>query len=347
MKEEKQISLDKQIRQNYRKNFISKTSLVAVFLLFAIASLLLAYFLPITLFITIPFLILPMLTGFIAENMSANTKRSSALRMLFGFRLYYSRQFFGIYRILGAILKTIIVYMIITSILTLILHLSLGMTDSNYMSILDSIIRGRNIEDLNKNIELLLANPTFILIENISEIAAIGLASYMMIHHVLTHSFKVFYNALGKTVLSSLGVNMIHRLSFPKIRKYFYKDYYSSFWYMILVYIVFYVGGALLGLLILNRNGAQSAIIGLFFATTISSFFLPIVFDTLQIIFSVYSLFYIQSMMHSASILKNSFGDKVSFSNEEIALVDNSVSELESVLKEANKPSSKQEENKK
>lgn len=347
MNEEKQISLDKQIRQNYRKNFIGKSSLVAIFLLFVIASLLIAYFLPVTLLITIPFLILPLLTGFIAENMSANTKRSSAARMLFGFRLYYSRQFFGIYRILGGILKTLIVYFAITSILTLILHLSIGMNDPNYMSILDSIIKGRNIEDLNKNIELLLSNPTFILIENITEIASIGLASYMMIHHALTHSFKVFYNALGKTVLSSLGVNFIHRLAFPKIRKYFYKDYYSSFWYMILIYVIFYVGGALLGLLLLNRNGSESAIIGLFFASTISSFFLPIVFDTLQIIFSVYSLFYIQAMMHSTSILKNSFGDKLSFSKEEIELVDNSVLEFENVLKEANKKDNKQEEDKK
>ena len=337
MNEEKQISIDKQIRQNYRKNFVSKSSLVAVLTLFIIACLALAYFVPITLLITIPLIIIPLLTGFIAENITANTKPSSIGRMMMGFRLYYSRQFFGIYRILESIIKTIIVYLICSSVLSIILHFAIGMNDPTYASLVNEIIRDRNIEDLNRNLQELLGNPTFVLIENITEIASIGLGSYMMVHHVLTHSIKVFYNLLGRNVFLAPGVNFIHRRAFSRFRRFFYKDYYSSFWYMILIYIVFYVGGALLGLLLLNRTGNESAIIGLFAATIGSVFFLPIVFDTIQVIFSIYSVYYIQAIMHNASTLKSIYGSKTTFSDEEIAMVDASVQELEHAIKSVKK----------
>ena len=342
MNEEKQISIDKQIRQNYLKNFVSKSSLVAVFALFVIVCLLVAYFLPFTLFFTIPLLLLPLLAGLIAENLSANTKPSSTRNMLLGFRIYYSKQFFGIFRVLEAILKTMIVYMMISSVLTIILHLTVGMSDPTYASLVNSIITDRNIEDLNGKIQELLGNSTFIFIENIAEIAAIGLASYMMVHHVLTHSIKVFYNLLGRNILSAPAVNVIHRRAFPNFRKYFYRDYYSSFWYLIIIYVVFYVGGALLGLLVLNRAGSESAIIGLFFSLIGTVFFLPIVFDTMQVIFSIYSLYYIQALMHHAQQLKSIFGEKTVFSQEEMDMIDKSVQELEDAIKSVKKDDKKQ-----
>ena len=106
---------------------------------------------------------------------------------------------------------------------------------------------------------------------------------------------------------------------------------------MIFIYVVFYVGGALLGLLALNRTGSESAIIGLFAATIGSVFFLPIVFDTIQVIFSIYSVYYIQAIMHNASTLKSIYGSKTTFSDEEIAMVDASVQELEDAIKSVKK----------
>lgn len=345
MNEEKQVSIDKQIRQNYRKNFLAKSALVAVLELFIIICLIGAYFVPITLLLSISFIILPLLIGFIAENISANTGNSSVGRMMFGFRLYYSKTFFGIFRILEAIIKTVLVYLAASSIFSLIFHFAIGMNDPTYNSLFMTLISDRNLENFTQNIQNLLDNSTYIFITNLAEIIAIGLASYMLIHHVLTHSIKVFYNLLGRKPFVAPVVNEIHRNAFPRFRRYFYRDYYSSFWYMIIFYIAFYVGGVLIGLLVLNRNGAQSAVIGLFSASLIGTILLPIFFDTIQIMYSVYVVYYLGSLIQLEERLKTFYGVKNNMSNEEKALINESMKQMDEALKNVKSESKGEQEN--
>ena len=297
MSEEKPINVDQEIRRNYRKHFLGKTSIVSFLAIFITACLAIAYFFPFTILLTVPLVIVPLLLGFIVENMASNSGEQSPGRMFRGFKLYFSDKFYGCFRILEGLIKTLLVYMIVSTIMAIILHFTMGMNDPSYAQLISNIMDRQNIGDLEKNLWELLENPTYILMSNIGEIVSIGLASYMIIHHVLTHSYKLFYNLLGPKLSSMYVVNLLHRRTFGRIRKEFYSNYYSSFWYMIPVYVLLYAGGALLGLLVFNRTGVESAFIGIFTASIVSIFFLPIIFDTLQLIFSLYGFEYLKTLL--------------------------------------------------
>ncbi len=334
MNEEKEVSIDKQIRQNYRQHFLNKTSIVSFLALFVALALLLAYFVPFSLFLTIPFILLPLLVGFVLEIMLSMNGKGTPSGIFQGFRVYFSTNFFGTFRILEGILKTILVYLISTSIFTLIFHFSIGVNDPSYIALLNNLLDRQNIEVLEKNIQELLANPTYVFIANLTEIIAFGLASYMMIHHILTHSFKLFYNLASKKPLPAVVVNVLHRRSFPRFRKVFYGDYYGTFWYMIIVFVLCYAGGATFGLLVLHQSGIHSAVIGLFLASMISIFFLPIVFDTLSIMFSIYIVFYVQTFFTYENEFKNMYGISLPFSEEDKKQVDQRLKEIEQAIKD-------------
>ena len=342
MNEEKPVNIDKEIRKNYRKHFLAKTSIVSFLAIFVTASLALAYFFPFTILLTVPLLIMPLLLGFIIENMATNREEQSAGRMFRGFKMYFSNQFYGAFHILEGLIKALLVYMIFSSIMGVILHFSIGMNDPTYAQIIDNIMNRQNIGDLEKNLGELLENPTYILMANISEIVSIGLASYMLIHHVLTHSFKLFYNLLGPKLSSMYIINLLHKRTFRRIRKEFYSNYYSSFWYMIPVYVLLYTGGALLGLLVFNRTGVESAFIGIFAGTIVSMFFLPIVFDTLQLIFSLYGYEYLKTLL----ILQNDplVGHIVHLPEKNRKDLEESIKAMEAMMKDV-KEEPKEEKN--
>lgn len=336
MKEEKQpISIDQQIRKNYRNNFFKKTSICSFYAIFVLLSLLIAYFLPVTIFITVPLIVLPLTIGLISENAVTSLGEASPIRIFFGYRIYFSKNFYGVFRYIEAMLKTILVYLISSSILTLILHFSLGLADSTYMSIFDNLINVQNTADLQKNIEELLVNPTFIRIENITQITSFGLASYMMVHHLLTHLFKGFYNFYGKKEVPMFVINIVHKRMFPRLRRYFYRDYYSSIWYSIIVFVLGYIGGALIAVLLFKRSGMQSAIIGLAFASLLSLYFLPIYFDTYQVMFTLYGLYYLYGLTLVYKDINLMYGNIINFTDEDIKQIQLSFIELENILKDA------------
>ena len=349
MSEEKEVRIDKQIRQNYRKYFWNKTSIVSFLALFVGLALLLAYFVPFTLFLTVPFILLPLLMGFILESLLSMTGLGNPVGIFKGFKVYYSLNYFGVFRILEGLIKTILVYVISTSSFTLIFHFTIGLNDPTYVAILGNILNRQNIELLEKNIQELLANSTYIFIANLTEIIALGLASYMLIHHVLTHSFKIFYNLVSKKPIPAVALNALHRRSFPKIRKVFYSDYYGTFWYMALIFVLCYAGGALFGLLVLHQSGMQAGVIGLFFASMVTIFFLPIVFDTLSVMFSVYIIFYLKTLIVYENEFKSIYGIALTLSEEEKMEVDVRLKQLEEAIKDpkvfAEKQKNKDNEN--
>ena len=334
MKEEKQTSVTKEIFKNYKRNFADKTTLVTLLLIGILLCLVLAYFLPITIFVTVPLVLLPLLTGFIISNMSAGMIPNVGWKIFKGFKSYFSMPFFGSYRIIVGFLKMILVYLISSSTLTIIFHFTIGMNDPSYVEALDKILTIENSGVLLTYIEELQENSSFILMSNLAIVISFGLAAYMFLHHVITHSFKVFFNFFYKKMLPMTLVNYVHSKAFSKFRKDFYKDYYSSFWFIFLLFIAGYVGGVFLGMLLLNRDGLQSAIIGLAIGTFSSIYFLPYLYDTFSLMFTINYVYYLEGLIE---VMKSAFVvpyAKGSVSQKEMEELDKTIDEMKRIIKE-------------
>ena len=295
MSEKSEINVLKEIRKQYRKDFVEKTSMISFLTIVLIICLIPAYFVPATLFLTVPLIALPAFLGFIICNLSLRMKATRTTNIFLGFKAYYSKLFFGVFKFISGFLKSVLVYLIFSTILLLILHFSVGMKDVSYANIISQVSNVKSNGDLTKIVEDLQENSTFIKIENISVLVSFGLATYMFFHHVLTHSFKLHFNLASSKPIPAIALNYLHKRAFPNFRKDFYNDYYSSFWLLIILYVVGYVGGALLSVFVFKQNGAQAAIISTAFGIIASVFYLPYMYDVYQLMYPIDSLYYLKA----------------------------------------------------
>ena len=344
-KENKQPNILKSIRQSYFHHFLEKSALSTVLMLFISVCLIGGYFLPISLIITVPFLVAPILLGYILENISVNGGDFSLKRVFLGFKLYYSPHFFGCFRMIIGTVKAMVTYLVLSITLFMILHYTMGMNNEVYANIFNAILNSETDSQLLQNLQDLTANHTYIQITNIALTISIGLASMWFIHHVLVNSLKIFYNVVNKKHLPMNASNFLFALSFKKYRRYFYIDYYQSFWFIFLTFIACYVGGCLLAIFVFNQSGAQTAIIGLFAASLVSVYLLPYIFDVYFMIFSMFSLFYLDTLFDEAERLKL-FGVSLRINEEEKKNIKGAANELLNALKSKPKKEDK-EENKK
>jgi len=332
----KKFSITAELFKNYRKHFLDKTSMVTILFLVVAICLVLAFLVPISLLISVPFLVLPFLVGVIIENYATNGGIDfKASRLFRCFSLYYNSSTFGCFSVLGAILKTMIVYLISNNLFLIIFHFSIGLADPSYASIINSVAAVENIGGLNKIIQDLLENQTYIYISNLTSIISFGLASYTFIHHVLTHSFKLCFNAFGKKIYPMQAITMMHRRAFPRFRKDFYLDYYSSFWFIILLFIGGYVGGSLIGLKLLNLNGPQCGVVGLALAISVTIYFIPYIYDTYQVMSTIDNIYYLEALVELYA--EGKLNGLVTLSEIEKESITKFTNELKNIIEETKK----------
>lgn len=310
--EKKENSVNVTIFGKYKKYFFEKTGLISFLTLVIVLCLALAFFFPFTLILTVPFIVIPLFLGFIIINFYLPSNPGKPHFIFRGFIAYYSPPFFGIFRVILGLIKSIGIYLLSSTILILILFYTVGMKDPNFASIIDRIVQNQNNVDLLQLSRELQANSSFLLIENVSVMVSVGLAAYMFVHHILVNSFKVHFNFVEANIKPARAVNLIHKGAIGYFRKDFYRDYYFSIWYMILLFVGGYVGGVFLGYLVLHFDGMQSSIIGLFFAVILSIYFLPIIFDTFSIMFAVNIVYYYKSMLSFPNEVLDFYGIKMS-----------------------------------
>lgn len=335
MSEEKEKSIDLEIYKKYGKHFVDKTSLASILALAVILCLIGGFFLPFTLYFSIPLIALPLLLGFIFINLSFDFVKESPGKIFVGFKMFYDRPFFGVFRIILGTIISIATYIISSTLLLTILHFTVGLNDPSYAYIMDQAMNASNNQELQKYLVDLQENSTFIFIENITAIVSIGLAAYIYVHHIIFNSFKIFMNFLHHRFISGVGLNLIHRHAIKEFRFDFYRDYYSTFWYIALLFIGGYVGGSLFGLNILHLTGAKSAIVGLFTSLILTIYFLPFVYDMLSIIFTVDSHYYYKAIIKLNNAGINPTGGAMS--QAEIDKINEGVAKAEEMIEQFKK----------
>lgn len=279
------MNLKEQVMKTYKAN-LSKTIgfsfLYGSIVLFCLA---IAYFLPPSLILTVPFVIIPFTYALQITVSHINNGFPSLFKVFFiGYKMYFSPKGFGTYRSFFGFLKALAVFIFYESIIEVV-GISIAMkNDASLASLINSFsLENISYESYMSFLDSLMGNESVMLIVAISTLAGMFFGFYMFAHHIYSHGMKanlIMYNQ--SPTMSMATFNAVHKEFFKVIRKDYYKDYYSTIWMIIPTYVVSYVGGAILAYFVItNANIFQYQIIALAFSVLFALPLLPLM-ATLQ-----------------------------------------------------------------
>lgn len=297
----KQFSIRKEALKLTAKKFANMSVPLSIFAVLFILSLIAAYFVPLTLIITVPFLVIPSFFGLTGCSAFLSKKEGKeGTTFVFMFRSYFSGLFRGGYKVIIGLIFTIIIYIGISLLLSIILSNTVLVNDPGFIELRNAIQTITDVATLNKIVgEYLSNNELFNNVVLIISAGGLFVGVWYFIHHVCTNNIKYYNNLISATPLPIPDLNIIHKFTVRKVRGSFYKDYYGSLWLFLLLLPIGMVGGTLLGKLVIpNTSPIQCAIIGLFGIFVLTLFFIPYYLNVAEIIYLKYSRNYIETFVN-------------------------------------------------
>ena len=285
------MSIVKASFKEAKNRFVILSLPLCFFALLSIGVLGLGFYAPLTLFLTIPFIVIPSFFAVSAINtLALNKNTHEGIGFFIMFRTYFSQLFRGGYKVIIGLLKALLTFIVFSAILSAILSATILNKDPEYIAFVEQI---QTITDQNVLAEALdnffNNNKTFNLILVIVNCSAFFVASYVFLHHFAVNSIKYNYNFSSKMPLPMQDLNLIFKVTLKKRLRMFYKDYYKAFWFLGLVFALGYAAGALIPYFFIpNIDMVQMTIIGLFGGFIFLLFFIPYFLNASQLIFNRY-----------------------------------------------------------
>lgn len=332
----------------FAKNIGYKYSLTALYGFIVILIFIGAFFLPVTLVISVPLVLLPLTFGYISANASINVGNPHPYQMMFIFYgKYFKDAFFGCFRSLFALLKGVIVYFGVSMIISIITTVWLMNTSPEFVQLITNMSE-LSIETLERYMQEIEAIPGYTLAMFINFTVSFGLAAYIFNHHLLTNAVKYFFLFSSANPTSYKEINYVHRFAFKKFRKIFYFNYYQVGLFMFLLFFGGYVGGVLLSYYLFNLGSIQASVVGLFGGFILNLFLLPLILDDMCVTFNHNRLLYAEALVEIASKAFNELKDDKDFSEEDKKKTEEFIKKSQEDINEFKKEESKKdEENKK
>lgn len=282
------------------KRFVIVSLPLSFFALITILMLVLGYFVPFTLILSLPFVIIPSFFSLAAINsFASNPNTHEGIGFFVMFRAYYSQIFRGGYKVILGLLKALLAFLVSSVILSSILAVTVLAKDPGYLSLAEEIKEITDPNVLTDAIDNFInTNQTINNITIIVNCVSTYFALYMFMHHFGVNSVKYNYNFLAKMPLPMQDLNIISKQVHKENRKGFYKDYYRAFWFLAIILTIGYFGGATLAYFFINNvNMVQISFVGLFGAFILLLFFVPYFLNASIIIISSYRKNYFHTLI--------------------------------------------------
>lgn len=303
MKATKETSKNSIVRMAFaesKKRYLIDSLPLMFFALIAIAFLMLGFFFPPTLFISIPFFIIPAFFGISAVNSIAyNINTREGLGFFIMFKAYFSQTFRGGYKVLFGFLKGLIVFVACSSILSIILTNTLLLNDPEYIQLINSMQSTDDIDALLDAFNVFTqTNTTFLKIVYIDSIVSFLFGSYAFLHHFSANAIKYNYNFCASMPLPMHDLNLIHKLVVKENKKQYWKDYFSCFWFLGIIYIIGYAAGTLVSYFFIpGIDMLQAIVLGLFCSLILLILFIPYYLCASQLLFNKYRSKYVDTLI--------------------------------------------------
>lgn len=293
-------SIVKQGFKEAHKRFVVVSLPLSFFALITILMLVLGFFFPITLILSLPFVVIPSFFSVAAINtLATNENTHEGIGFFVMFRSYFNQIFRGGYRVIWGLVKSLLVFLGSSLILTFIFSATILTKDQSYVAFMNEIKNISDTAEIANAIENFVnTNKTINEITILVNCLSTFFAFYMFMHHFGVNSVKYNYNFVAKMPLPMQDLNVISKKVQKENGKNFYKDYYKAFWFLGLILIIGYFAGSLLAYFYFdNINMVQICFIGFFGSFILLLLFVPYFLSASSIIISSYRKKYFHTLM--------------------------------------------------
>ncbi len=330
------ISITKQAFKIYHANLSSYLSISSIFGTIALLCFVLAYFFPISLILSVPIIFSPSIFALQASLMSLNSKEEgSPIKIYFKyFGLYFTSLFRGGYRSLIGLIKALAALSIITTLVAIPISIVAYQT---IPELKDIIVNNATLTP--EQLDAIILNNNLLKYGSMFAVGGGLLAgSYFYIHHLFAHSLIYASMLHTNEPLVMRAYSYIFRIVFSYFRRTFYKEYYKAVWWLIIIYIIGYCLG-FSGLLLLKKDFIYYSpqIIGLAGGFILILFFLPYVFNVVELILINHIDEYNRANMNATMTLVNQLKAKGGLSPNEEEEITKTLNKLNTDINKDNK----------
>lgn len=269
------------------KTDAKKDIAVAISLLFVEAAVTaLAYLASWSLYLTLPFVLIPFC---FAIQMSISSYKGGAPlshRVFFHFfGLYFSPKdpFFGVYRVFIACLKALLVCFITMMAVGFAYYGIAYAVDPSFQSAVDglnSVVNSGSASDVTTYLE---GSAPLMALETAMILSAYGAGFYMLLHSLAVSTLNA-YVRMSVVGAPSRVSNAIFNGGFRTIRHPFYRAYYGALWGGIILLILGYLGGIGLGFLLKISNPYTLLACGLGGSFFFTFLYVPYFFNVIELL---------------------------------------------------------------
>ncbi|MCQ3035551.1 MAG: hypothetical protein MJ248_05010 [Bacilli bacterium] len=344
----KEIDVRKETNKKYRKHASYNFSYGAFYAFFVIICFALAFFLPETLILTIPLIIIPFTFAYQFNTSIDNTApqdRGFSLGKFFSlFKVYFQRPFFGAYRLFEGFFKSLGIFVGFYVVTLLIFLQSLLAKDPGLISMVSSLEYINDFTEMENLItETLLENEAFLNAVYLSINIALFPALYMFVHHIGTNSVKIHLSVASGQKLMMREVHAIHRIGFSTFRRQFYKDYYKTIWWIIPSLVVLYYGTLTLLNVLVPDLTLEPGIVGVAVVILFISFIGSYYFSCIETLFLKYQDKYIEASIAQSIKALNELKARNQMSEQEEKEIEEYINQTKEFLSKAQQEESEED----
>lgn len=217
-------------------------------------SLCLAFVLPDTLILTVPFVIAPSFFSYFASY-TMDLKGESDIGAFFVmYKVYFNRVFSGCFRLLIAFLKAVLVFLVSSIVVYCVFELSVFNNIPEYAALKDSIAKVGSLSETNNMMfSLMESNALFGNLMNLTSYLSLVFASMFFVHHVAYSCPKLCFNILRNQPMPMREFTVIDKMVKKQDGHKFWKTYFSATWFLDLILLLGFAIAAVLQYFVLTN----------------------------------------------------------------------------------------------
>ncbi len=235
------------------------------FIMFTLVSLMIAYVLPFSLLITVPFVIAPSYFAYTSVCIGKDSKHGEDFSFFRMYKVYFTNLFFGSYRLLLGLLKSFAAYVGSEMVLIFIFDATIFSKIPGYSALAEKLVTSTDYTAVfDEYYKFISTNETMVRFTFLATVISLVFASFFFIQHIGKHSLKIRRNLFRKPPLPAAQVSYVYKTFRREHRGELIKSYIKFAWFYQLLLILAGGGGVVLSFFVLkNIDAYQAAVISI------------------------------------------------------------------------------------
>lgn len=315
------------------------------FVFLTILSFCLAYVLPYSLIVTLPFVIIPSFFAFTSMNIIKGTKNSEGVKFFNMFRAYFSQLFFGGYRVWIGVLKSFLTYFISSVVAYIAFDVAVLSKNSEYQEILNNAMNSADVASVSNQLIDFLSKPEFTKFIFLTTSISLVLASIVFLNHLFKNSVKMRRNVFSKSPIPSRQFVLVDKQVRRKNRKFLLHTYISCAWFIQLLIVLAGAGGIVFSFFFLKElDPMHAVVISLFLMFLVTTPLLNYISTMEDVIFFNLSKQYEDTFVTMTLDFLTKFKDKIGIEEEEAKKLQEILEAQKKEMEEPKKDEDKKDE---